>query len=285
MKTGSITVVGPVFFEVFVPPVLPPPGEEIYVEQIHVSTGGSLNPASVATALGARVTLMYPSGDGLLDIAISTAIERLKVHSITWPCRPNGFVTIVHSVSGDRSFVSHADEDAFSRCPEIPDCDFVYIGGVKEAFALWERVEAARARGARVAVTGCWSTEHLKRLTEIRCQPWDLLVLNRKEATLAAGEALAAPYVLEGCAADIVVTDGEHGAFGRIDGQEVQSEAFPADVVDLTGAGDAFAASLVVATIRDLTPAERISFACRVASRVVGIYGGTVTDPELLAGI
>jgi sugar/nucleoside kinase (ribokinase family) len=283
----SLTVVGPVFFEVFLPPddVRARPGEERYVERIPVALGGSLNPASVAAALGADVTLLYPAGDGILDAAVAAAVARMGIRAVTWPSRPDPFLSLVHAFDGDRGFVSHGDMDALARCPAIPVADWAYVGGVKEAFAVPDRVAEVRAKGARVAVTGCWSPPDLARLASVRGRPWDLLVLNRREAEAAAGDADAAPGRLAGCAPDVVVTDGAAGAFGRVGGEDARSDGVAAEVVDLTGAGDAFAAAMVVAAMRGLAPADRLAFACRVASRVVGIHGGTVMDGGIFAGI
>jgi sugar/nucleoside kinase (ribokinase family) len=55
--------------------------------------------------------------------------------------------------------------------------------------------------------------------------------------------------------------------------------------VDLTGAGDAFSAALVVARLRGLGPDDGLAFAHRVAARVVGLHGGLVADPAVLAGL
>ncbi|MBM4394962.1 MAG: hypothetical protein FJ087_04655, partial [Deltaproteobacteria bacterium] len=151
---------------------------------------------------------------------------------------------------------------------------------------------------------------------------WDLLVLNRREAGIAMGDreagiamgdrvagiamgdreagiamgdrvagiamgdAESAPGALAGRAAwSVVVTDGGRGAFGVLLGEEVREAAEPVTVVDPTGAGDAFAAGLVVALDRGLSPREAVRLANRVAGRVVGIHGGTVRDRALLAGL
>ena len=53
MNLPDLTVVGPAFFEVFVPPpdARPVPGEERYVDRIPVGLGGALNAASVADSV------------------------------------------------------------------------------------------------------------------------------------------------------------------------------------------------------------------------------------------
>ena len=285
-RSPRLVVVGPVFFEVFPPAgVVAVPGEERYVDRIPVALGGSLNPASVARALGIDVTLVYPAGDGILDAAIAATVARLGIRSLTWPARPDPFLSLVYSTPSDRGFVSHGDLDALPRCPELPFGDWVHVGGVKEAYAFPARVADVRARGARIAVTGCWSPSDLARLAGERNRPWDLLILNRKEAAFATGDADHAPRQLAGCAADVVITDGANGAFGTVGGQRVEIAAGEATVVDLTGAGDAFAAGLVVGRMRGLGPSDALELAARVAARIIGRHGGVVMEPATLAGL
>ena len=54
----ELCVAGLVYFEVFVPGgVIPPPGEELFVDNLRLGLGGALNTASVAAALGLDVVL------------------------------------------------------------------------------------------------------------------------------------------------------------------------------------------------------------------------------------
>lgn len=284
---ATLTVVGPIFFEVFLPPpeVRSAPGEERYVDRIPVGLGGALNAASVARALGMEVTLVHPAGQGLLDAAARWALDRLGIRSLPWPARDDPYLSLVFSDPQDRGFVSHGDHEALSRCPEIPLADWVHVGGIKEAYAVPDRVAEVRARGARVCVTGCWSPPDLDRLGAETVLRWDLLILNRKEAERATGTVDGAPARLAVAARSVLVTDGERGAFGILEGQAVRVAAAPGTVVDLTGAGDAFSAGLVAALSRGLRGNDAVGFANRVAGRVIGLHGGVVMDPRVLAGV
>ncbi|MFZ3028136.1 MAG: carbohydrate kinase family protein, partial [Rhodoferax sp.] len=67
----DLVVVGLAYFEVFVPPhARPAPGEEVFVDGMTLALGGALNTASVAAALGLRVTLCLPMGHGIVDQAV-----------------------------------------------------------------------------------------------------------------------------------------------------------------------------------------------------------------------
>lgn len=281
----GLTVVGPVFFEVFLPPALHPiPGEEHPVGPIPVGLGGVLNTASVAAALGIPVTLLHPAGDGVTDAAVAAVTARLGIRARTWPSRPDPFISLVFSDDRDRAFLSASDNGCLAACPPIPPATWVHVGGLIEARAFPERVAAVRAEGARVAVSGCWAPELLAGLVREQSRPWDLLVLNRKEAERAAGPG-ANPADFAGAAADVVVTDGPRGAMGVIDGVAVRAAALPGPVVDPTGAGDAFLGGLLAGRLRGLDPAASLALAVETASRVLAIRGGVVLDPALLAGL
>ncbi len=283
-----LTVVGPVFFEVFLPALepLPAPGQERYVDAIPTGFGGEMNAASVAAALGIDVTLVHPSGGGMVDLAAEALMLRLGIRSVTWPSRPDPFLSLVLSDGSDRSFISAGDHACLDHVPEIPVAPWVLVGGVKEAYTVPGRVAEVRAKGARIAVSGCWSAPHLELLGRERTQPFDLLVLNRNEAEVATGlPAEDAVARLAGASVDVVVTDGPRGAFGILDGAAVQVEALPVPVLDLTGAGDSFLTGLLVARLRGMASNDMLAFAARVASRIVGIRGGTVVDPSLLADL
>jgi sugar/nucleoside kinase (ribokinase family) len=287
MRPG-LTVVGPVFFEVFVPVLdpLPVPGEERYVDSIPIGFGGSMNTASVAAALGLDVTLVHPSGGGMIDLAAAALMQRLGIRSVQWPSRPNPFLSLVFSDGRDRAFLSAGDSDCLLRVPRIPFSPWVHAGGVQEAYMAPERLAEVREQGAKIAVSGCWSMPHLVRLGQERARPFDLLVVNRREAEFATGlPGQDAVQHLQGASADVIVTDGDEGAFGVLDGKHVRCHAIPVPVVDLTGAGDAFMTGLLVARIRGLPGDAALAFAGQVASRIVGIMGGTVADPALLADL
>ena len=66
------------------------------------------------------------------------------------------------------------------------------------------------------------------------------------------------------------------GAQGALwsDGERVLRQAAePAEAVDTTGAGDAFAAGLLAARAAGAEPAEQLAAGCALAARAVGVPG------------
>jgi sugar/nucleoside kinase (ribokinase family) len=103
----------------------------------------------------------------------------------------------------------------------------------------------------------------------------EVLVAGRDEAGLLAGEAdpekaaaaLAADHEL------VVVTLGGDGVLARTGAEVVRVPAARADVVDVTGAGDAFVAGLIAGVTTGRGLAESLAQGTRLAARAVTLVG------------
>ncbi len=106
-----------------------------------------------------------------------------------------------------------------------------------------------------------------------------LLVPNVLEARALAGlaDATAAARALAESFPEVVVTLGEEGALWTDGADVVRVAAEPADVVDTTGAGDAFAAGLLAARLRGDGPEQALSAGCALAARAVASTGARPT--------
>lgn len=283
---ADLCVAGFVFFEVLVPPVAtwPDPGQEVFVRRMPVGLGGALNAASVAKGLGLDVVLAAPLGKGLTDVAVRHALLELAIPTATWEASASDLaVSLVISSARDRSFLSAVELDALASCPELPEARWIHVGGLREARALAPQLARAKTRGAKISVSGSWIPEELSALAQRRDQPWDLLVMNGAEAAFAAGDVGSAPMKLSGAARDVIITQGKQGAFGRLDGAEVRADGHPIQVVDPSGAGDAFAAGLITALLQGKSGDESLVWGVRAAEHVLGIRGG-VAPPALFSG-
>ena len=282
----QLCVAGLVYFEVFVPGArMPAPGEEAFVEGIRMGLGGALNTASVAAALDVDVLLAHPRDHGLSDHAIAHETTRLGIRTVTWPSRRDPAVSLVFSGPEDRAFVSAADFEALSHCGALPRARWIHVPGLLEARYMAGALAKARAAGTRISVSGSWAPGELGGLRAHTTQPWDLLVLNAKEAAVAVEDPRKAPERLQGAAASVVVTAGPEGAFGRLEGTWASCPGDQVAVKDFTGAGDAFCAGLLAALLRDEHGETALRRGCRVAERVLTQAGGVVEDRALLADL
>lgn len=282
----QLLVAGMAYLDVFVPPCAPPaPGQEVFVEAITLALGGACNSASVAAALGVDVTLCVPQGAGMADAALTVLAARLGIALAPLPAPDNPAVSLVLAERGERAFISAASFAALDQATALPDASWILVPGLEEAARLALPLARARQRGARVAVSGSWRPQRLAELGQIANRPWDLLVVNASEAQAACGDVAQAPRLLAGAAASVLVTRGAAGAFGVLESEAVDAAAPCIDVIDTTGAGDAFCAGLLAALIGRRRPADAIGLAARAAAHIVQQQGGLLQDPARIAAL
>ena len=282
----DLVVVGLAYFEVFVPPhVRPAPGEELLVDGIQLALGGALNTATVAAALGLRVTLCVPMGHGIVDQAVELLAQRLGITLVPFAARDNPAISLVFSDANDRAFVSTAELDVLASVKRLPASTWVHVPGLEEAARLAGPLAQARQDGAGISVSGSWSPRQLKCLAEGQDRTWDLLVLNEKEAQAACGDVASAQQALAQAAHSVLVTLGDRGVVGVLNEVPVCVPAASAQVVDWTGVGDAFCAGVIAGQARGLTPTASVQLGTRAAAIVLNQTGGLVTDPKIMAGL
>ncbi|PKO61201.1 MAG: carbohydrate kinase family protein [Betaproteobacteria bacterium HGW-Betaproteobacteria-18] len=286
MPVTNLVVVGLAYFEVFVPPhVRPAPGEEVFVDGIQLALGGALNTASVAAALGLNVTLCLPMGHGLVDEAVTLLAQRLGITLVPLAARDNPAISLVFSDVNDRAFLTTAELDVLANVKRLPAATWVHVPGLEEAARLTAPLTLARQMGARISVSGSWSTHQLSQLAERKDGAWDLLVLNEKEAQAACGQAENAPQCLAQAAHSVLVTLGAQGVTGLLNTVPVRVPAAPTQVIDATGAGDAFCAGVIAGLMRDMAPMEAVQLGTRAAAKILTQTGGLVTNPSLFADL
>lgn len=131
-------------------------------------------------------------------------------------------------------------------------------------------------------------TKRLKRIYERT----EILILNREEAALVSGGSVNdLPDLFQRLHAIgpkvVIITDGPDGAYAS-DGQQACSMPLypdPAPPLERTGAGDAFASTLVAALVKGLSLEEALKWAPINSMSVVqhvGAQEGLLTEKQLL---
>jgi ribokinase len=243
---------------------LPRPGETLTDGAYRRVFGGKgANQASAAARLGAEVAFVGMVGDDELGRDVRADLEGRGI-DCTWlgtADEPTGVALIL--VGGDganmiavapganRSLSDEHIEDALAALVRPGDAVLVSleIGAAAATLALC----TARAAGA---ITICNPAPFDDAITTA-WQHCDVVVPNEVEA-----QAYGGPAAIEAVgAATVVTTLGAAGA--RLHGPTShRSSGFVVDVVDTTGAGDAFCAALTVALADADTPSHAIEFAC-----------------------
>jgi ribokinase len=224
--------------------------------EISVQGGGSAaNVAAWAAVLGADVSLVCRVGDDDRGRAAVAALRGVDVRATVDPHRPTGTCVVLVERGGERTMLPDPGAND-GPLGEMPPGDHLHVVGYAllrdgpRASAL-AAIERARAAGMSVSVDpSSWALLRPGALPEV-----DLLLPNEREAELVTGE--------------MVIKLGARGARWG----DVQVPAVEVDVVDTTGAGDAFAAGFLTAWLDGAGRREALEAGCRVAARAVAQVG------------
>jgi ribokinase len=269
---------------------MPRPGETVHGRKFVIGPGGKgSNQAVAAARLGAEVTFVGRVGqDVFSEIALRTwAQEGINTRYVVRdPENGTGVAPIAVDDTGENSIVvilganlavSHVDIDAAANV--IASADVVMtqleINYDATAYAL----KVAKEKGARTilnpAPAGAVSREMLALA--------DFITPNETEL-----EALSGSTDIEQGAASLLTTDdqtvvvtlGAQGARSvRKDGS-ILVPAYKVDVVDTTGAGDAFNGGLAVALAEGKGLQDAIAFANATAALCVTRLGTAPSMPQ-----
>ncbi|MCW2867555.1 MAG: Ribokinase [Marmoricola sp.] len=254
----------------------PSPGETVLGEGLSRLAGGKgANQAVAAAAAGARVEMVGAVGD---DAGGRAYLARLEARGIG-----TGLVTVRDRVPTGTALIV-VDQDAENTIVVVPGANGTLDEETLEALLADLRADdvllvqlevpldlVARAcreaaeRGVRVVL----NTAPYADLPGDVVALADPLVANEHEASLLADSG-AEPTSL-------LVTLGAQGA--RWDDLVVPAAAV-AEVVDTTGAGDAFCGALAAALARGADRAEALDAALAAGAEAVGRHGAQ-PDPEL----
>ena len=280
----------------------PKPGETVTNAQLSTHNGGKgANQAAAAAFLGASVAFLgrvgddefgEPLGQALGEKGIDTSlIERasgVSTGAAFITVTPDGENAITVAPGANRS-LTPGDVDAASGA----------IGGARVLVAQMEvpiktvlrAVEVAAEGGTRALVNLAPTFEVPRELLE-RLDP---LVVNKHEAAFLLGGEVdgvegalaAAPELLSLGPRAAVITVGEAGAVFAVGETSGHLPAPKVDVVDTTGAGDAFVGALAVRLARGASLEGAVAYAVRAGAAAVTKEGaqGALPSPEVVEAL
>ncbi|MEW9549192.1 carbohydrate kinase family protein [Nonomuraea sp. NPDC050783] len=253
--------------------------------------GSGANTAAWAAHLGADTRLLarlgYDSSDWhLAELARSGVRPQVSVD----PDHPTAVVIAMVDHSGERSMLTNRgagglisehdwDPALLEGVARLHLSGYVFFAppGLRLARAA---IADAAAAGVAVSVDPA-STEPLRAFGVERftaeTAAADLVIPNLDEALLLTGAPTAerAAELLSERYGTAVVKLGARGALAAVSGTVIaQVAGVAADVVDTTGAGDAFAAGFLAATLRGCGEEAALEEGCRAGAACVAQVGG-----------
>ena len=283
------------------------PLRQVRTYDVHAA-GSELNVAVGAARLGLRVGWISRLGaDDFGDLLISSArAEGIDIsHVVRSAADPTGIFMVQrgYPLDGDSSSIYYRAGSASSRLA-VAELDAGYLGraavfhttgislGVSGELAAAARTAAdtAAAAGARRSFdvnyrAKLWTPDEARPDIEAALTSSDIAFCSVENARALWGveEPEAAVELIASFGPEhAVVTWGRDGAvmLGP-DGGLVRAAAVPTRVVDPTGAGDAFCATVLTGIARDWPPEMLLQRACLVGSIVCGVAGDNEGIPTL----
>jgi len=290
---ASVVVMGSVNMDLVVRiPTLPGPGETVAGGVFARALGGKgANQAAAAAKLGARVWLVGLTGDDDFGREARVDLEARGVDISTLGSAPDptGVAAIMVDDSGENliAVASGANHDlsgdlVAERLMDVPADDAVLLANLEVPD---DAVGAAAAAAAERGWSFVLDPAPARPLPDALVARCDVLTPNEHEA-LALGSA---EDILAHGAGAVVMTRGANGAdMFRPGAEPLHWEALPVEVVDTTGAGDAFNGALAwsLAEGGDLGEAVRFAVAAgALACRALGARAGLPDRGELEGAI
>jgi sugar/nucleoside kinase (ribokinase family) len=296
--------VGILVADMFVPPLelLPAAGELLATDDFLLEPGGcAANTAIALGKLGVRAAVCGRVGDDLLGDFVERDLRSREIDT-SGVRRTEGYGTsktvIISVVGEDRRYIHTFGANAALTARDIEPAaleaaEVLYVGGYlilpgMHEDELAERLREARAGGTRIVVDVAVPVGQTLPVDAARTllPLADYFVPNVDEACALTGESdprRQAERFLEQGANAVVIKLGEHGAYVR-DGEEAfEIHAPPMEVVEPSGAGDAFAAGLIVGILEGWELERSVRFASVIggsACTALGCCEGVFTRAE-----
>jgi sugar/nucleoside kinase (ribokinase family) len=284
----SVLAVGDVIDDVIVRPAGPIAEDTDTPSAIERIAGGSAaNTACWLAATGSPAALV--ASVGREDLVRHAAL--LREQGVTPHLKPTAGTTgtiVVLSQGETRAMLTDRGANAETAPEDVTDELLAsasvlhvtgHVFGGQDRDAGWRDL-LARARGSGVttsvapgsaALLGELGPERFLRIVA----GIDLLVAGAEEARLLTGkdDPVEAARALAGAHALVAVTRGGEGSLLARGGEVLRIPAVPAEVVDVTGAGDAYAAGLLAALLDGAADAEAGARAASLAAHAVARVG------------
>jgi ribokinase len=280
----------------------PQPGETVTNAELSTHNGGKgANQSAAAALLGASVMILGRVGDDEFGEPLVRALEEKGidtslVEKASGVSTGAAFITVTPDGENAITVAPGANR---SLTPGDVDAASEAIGNAKVLVAQMEipvqtvrrAVEVASERGTRSVVNLAPTFEVPRELLE----KLDPLVVNEHEAAFllgrevegVAGALSAAPELLSLGPRSAVITIGENGAVFATGDSAGHVPAPKVDVVDTTGAGDAFVGALATQLAREATLEDAVAYAVRAGAAAVTKEGaqGALPTPEIVEAL
>ena len=305
LTTHDALCVGILVADIFAPPLprLPHAGELLKVDDMLLSTGGcAANTGIDLVKLGVKVAVVGKVGNDVFADFIRRDLteQGLDISGIRVSSTLPTSRTIILPVRGEDRRYIHSVGANGELTPSDVDRDLVanakslYVGGYQlfpgfDQASLTSLFQFARERGIKTIldVAGVQPQEGMRPFEQVLPHT-DVFLPNDDEARLITGESdpvqQAARFVACG-AGMAVITLGAAGAVVCTSERTLRAGTFEVDVVDPSGAGDAFDAGFIYGLLEGWNLERTLAFASAIGASActkLGTTTGVFTRQEAM---
>ncbi len=290
----DVTCAGVLVADVIVRPVdnWPDRGRLSLVHSIALRSGGLAHTTAVTLAkLGVQTAVVGRVGTDVFgDYLVQVLVDHgVQPHVLREADTPTSATVVAVSGSGERSFLHFAGANGSLQAQDIPDellrnSRIFHLGGYfvlpgvdgEPAAALLRR---ARQQGCRTSLDMSWDAQGRWMALLAPCLPHtDFLFGNHDELGQVTGlhdPVQIASALRSRGVGTVAVKMGEAGAYVDSPAWRQRVPAYVVEVVDTTGAGDAYCGGFLTGILAGWTMDRVASFANAVGAMCVTAVGGT----------
>ncbi|WP_108397731.1 carbohydrate kinase family protein [Devosia submarina] len=264
---------------------MPQLGREVFAGEFDLTPGGgALITAAHLAALGRPSALLARFGTDDLSKTLGQTIDQLGLdlqfldrHETAGPQ-----LTVVMVQNGDRAFLSrragHARPASFERALAWSEATHLHIAEFATLHEMNDAISTAKSHGLTVSLDPSWDDELILDPDFFqRTAGADIFLPNMEEAEALTGSSdpLTALQHLAAHFPIVALKLGGDGAMLAANGEVSRLPSQRVEVVDTTGAGDAFNAGFLHAWLDGLAPEQCLAAAISAGTRSVQAPGGT----------
>jgi ribokinase len=264
-------------------PHMPAPGETVVGRDPHRAPGGKgLNQAVAAVRTGVPVRFLAPVGDDPDGAEVARILRTEPFEALELPrwSGPTDRSTILLTPDGENRIVS---TDACADAFDVAEAQrFARVVQPGEILLLQGNLSSEATHAAAAACPGQVMLNTAPILWDVRpvLAHCAVVVANAVEAQAITGTGSAAALRDAGVRLAIVTLGAAGCLLADADGER-HLPAYPADLIDSTGAGDAFCGTLAALLALSWPITRAIAAAQRVAARTVEQRGAFAAIPSI----
>ena len=251
--------------------------------------GAAGNVASWLTRTNTEATIVGHVGNDAAGSALASEFDLLGVrhNNLVVESGHSGVVVVLVDPTGERTMFPDNGANSGLHIGDLPDLhgfDAVYISGYAPLDPLsLPGIKAMLTKIREVGIPIYFDPASVGGMQEVsidEVKSWlpqmDVLLLNEEEAIYLTGKSdieQSLDDLLQYCHS-VVIKRGSHGSIGKSRGSvAISVPAFPATVVDTTGAGDSFAAGFISQFAANQDMNRALLVGAEVAAHCVAIVG------------